>query len=132
MRPTITFLEPDLIAKIIAEALEILCKLGVEINNDGILKMLSDHGAKIDMNKNHVLLTNDIIDKALSTMPKSFKLYDQDGNEVTVTSPTASRFIGIYTAFTYVPTHLKVRSGTSGTPVAQASARTLTLVYTAV
>ena len=61
-----------------------------------------------------------------------YDLYDQDGNEVTVTSPTASGFIGIYTAFTFVPTHVKVRSGTTGTPVNQGGDRTVTLIYQAI
>ena len=54
-------------------------------------------------------------------------LYDVDGNEVTVTA-AASQYIGMvpadYVGFNYV----KVRSGTSGTPVAQGGPRTVSLV----
>lgn len=43
--------------------------------------MLQEHGAKVDMDKCHVLLTNEIIDKTLKMVPESFKLYDTLGNE---------------------------------------------------
>jgi len=81
MRPVVKFLEDELIERIILEARDILCKLGVEIHNKGILPMLGDYGAKVDMNKYHTLLTEDIIDRALKTAPGSFNLYDVLGNE---------------------------------------------------
>lgn len=54
-------------------------------------------------------------------------LYDKDGNEVTVTA-AASRYIGLIPSLFAGIRHLKVRSGTSGTPVNQGAARTLRLV----
>ncbi len=80
-RPIVRFLSDELIEKIISEAREILCKLGLEIHNKDVLSMISDHGAKVDGNINHVILTNDIIDKALKAVPSSLKLYDVLGNE---------------------------------------------------
>jgi len=74
MRPKIRFLSDDLILKIISEAKEILCTLGMEIHNEGILSLLSDSGAKTDMDKSHVVFTENIINKALETVPDSFKL----------------------------------------------------------
>ncbi len=81
MRPKVRFLSDKLIEKIVAEAREILCKLGVTIHNDNILSMLSDHGADVNKGKQHVLFNNDLIDTALKTAPNSFKLYDVLGNE---------------------------------------------------
>lgn len=81
MRPKITFLDKNLIEKIISEAVGILCTLGVELHNKEVLSMLSDHGAKVDMDKLHVIFTEEIIEKALQTAPGSFKLYDVNGNE---------------------------------------------------
>lgn len=81
MRPIVRFLSDELKERIISEAREILCKLGVEIHNKGILSMLQDHGAKIEIDGYHVLFTDRIIDKALQTVPNSFKLYDVSGNE---------------------------------------------------
>ncbi len=81
MRPLVRFLEGELIEKIITEARDILCNLGVEIHNKDILSMLSDHGALVDINSYHVKLTDDIIDRALSSTPKSFNLYDVSGRK---------------------------------------------------
>jgi trimethylamine--corrinoid protein Co-methyltransferase len=81
MRPVLRFLSNELIEQIISEAREILCKLGVEIHNKNILSMLQDNGAKVDMDREHTLLTDEIINKALKSVPKSFKLYDVLGNE---------------------------------------------------
>jgi len=81
MRPTLRLLSDELIEKILAEARDLLCKLGVEIHNEGVLKMLGDHGAEVDLGGWHAKLTNETIDKALETAPGSFKLHDVLGNE---------------------------------------------------
>lgn len=79
-RPTVRFLSDELIKKIVSEARDILCRLGVEIHNPDILSMLRDHGADVAFDKNHVKLTQEIIDKALTSTPHSFELYDVMGN----------------------------------------------------
>jgi len=81
MRPSVKFLSDDLIQKITAEAIEILCALGVKIQNPGVLSLLADHGAKIDKEKQHVHFTETLIQKTLDTVSRSFKLYDVFGNE---------------------------------------------------
>jgi len=80
-RPTLRFLSDVVIGKIISEARDILCKLGIEIHNNEVMSILHDHGADVDVKKNHVLLTSDIIDVALKTTPRSVRLYDVHGNE---------------------------------------------------
>jgi trimethylamine--corrinoid protein Co-methyltransferase len=67
--------------RIIAEAREVLCKLGVEIHNRSVLDLLGDHGAEVDVGKQNARLTEHLLDQALSTVPRSFKLYDVLGNE---------------------------------------------------
>jgi trimethylamine--corrinoid protein Co-methyltransferase len=81
MRPVVRFLSDELRDKIISEAREVLCKLGVEIHNKSILTMLQENGAKVEMDKSHVLLTNEIIDQALKMVPRSLKLFDVLGNQ---------------------------------------------------
>jgi len=81
MRPTVRFLNDELIKQIIDEAVNILGRLGVEIHNKEVLSLLSDHGCKVDMDRFHAVLTEENIQKALETAPKSFKLYDVLGNE---------------------------------------------------
>ncbi|MGB2864491.1 MAG: trimethylamine methyltransferase family protein, partial [Sedimentisphaerales bacterium] len=81
MRPTIKFLSDELIRRIISEATEILCTLGVEIHNKAVLYMLSEFGCAVDMEKSHAVLTGEIIDKALKAAPASFSLYDISGKQ---------------------------------------------------
>jgi len=81
MRPIVRFLSDELKEKIISEARKVLCSLGMEIHNKSILSMLQDYGAKVEMDKYHVFFTDEIIDRALTTVPHSFKLYDVLGNE---------------------------------------------------
>ena len=79
MRPTLKLLGDELVERIVAEARTVLCQLGVEIHNPGILSMLSDHGARVEPGANRAVLTEDIIDTALRTAPHGFRLYDALG-----------------------------------------------------
>ena len=81
MRPTVKFLTDDLIDRIISEARESLCKVGVTIHNDSVVSMLDDNGAAVTGNKNHVSFTQDMIDNALKSVPSRFNLYDAPGNQ---------------------------------------------------
>ena len=79
MRPIVRFLDDALIERIVAEARSVLRKLGVEIANDGILRMLGDHGAHVEQDSHRVFLTDKIIDRALETKSAAFRLYDVMG-----------------------------------------------------
>jgi trimethylamine--corrinoid protein Co-methyltransferase len=81
MRPSIQFLSQDLIKKIITEAIDILCSLGVEINNKAVLSLLADHGAKVNQSKKHVFFNENMIEKALAIAPNSFQLYNVFGDK---------------------------------------------------
>ena len=81
MRPVVRFLSDELAEEIIAEARGVVCDLGLEIHNNTVLSMLSDHGAGVDSDTKRVRLTEGIIDKALESAPSSFKLYDVLGRE---------------------------------------------------
>jgi len=81
MRPAVRFLSDTLIEQIVSEAIQILCRLGVEISNPTILSLLSDHGAEVDRERSHAVLTEEMIHKAVESSPSSFRLYDVHGNE---------------------------------------------------
>jgi len=81
MRPIVKFLSDELIERIISEAYDILCRLGVEIHNRLILQMQADSGTEVDFEKRHVVFTRGIIETALKTVPSSFELYDTSGNK---------------------------------------------------
>jgi trimethylamine--corrinoid protein Co-methyltransferase len=81
VRPRLQFLTEELIQRIISEARDVLCTLGVEIHNDRAISLLNDHGARVDHGTKRVFFTPTLIDKILKTAPRSFKLYDALGNE---------------------------------------------------
>ncbi|MFH0981648.1 MAG: trimethylamine methyltransferase family protein [Planctomycetota bacterium] len=81
MRPVVRFLGEELIETIIAEARNVLGELGVEIHNNGILALLSDHGVRVDPAGKRAFLADRVIDQALKTAPRAFKLYDVLGRE---------------------------------------------------
>lgn len=81
MRPALRLLADQLICRIVAEARDVLCRLGVEIHNKPVLAMLADHGAEINLEESRARLTQEIIDKALKSVSRAFKLYDVLGNE---------------------------------------------------
>lgn len=81
MRPVVRFLSDELIERIVSEARTVLHTLGVEIHNDAVLSLLSDHGARIDQDAKRVFLNGEIIDRALATAPDSFHLYDVLGQQ---------------------------------------------------
>ena len=92
IRPVTHFLEDNLIEKIISEARDLLCNLGITLHNKGVLEVLSGYGAAVDQDKYHVRFTNDIIDKALGSTPSSFKLFDVLGQETHDFSGNNSHF----------------------------------------
>ena len=79
MRPRVTFLSGDLADKIVEEAFDVLCTLGVELHNPDLVAVLADHGAKIDGQR--VAFTRNIIESALNSVPGSFPLYDVYGDQ---------------------------------------------------
>ena len=81
MRPKLRFLDDQLIERILGEARSLLQTLGVTIHNPGVLSLLGDHGVDVDQETEHATLSDQIIDQALATAPRSFKLYDVLGNQ---------------------------------------------------
>ena len=79
MRPKLRFLDDALIERILAEAREVLAKLGVAIQNDAAIRLLADHGARIDSGRVH--FPGSLIDRAIASAPSAFKLYDVLGRE---------------------------------------------------
>jgi trimethylamine--corrinoid protein Co-methyltransferase len=81
MRPALRFLTDDLIDKIIDEARDLLCALGMKIHNRRALELLADHGAHVQMKTLQARFTPDLIDDALATAPAAFALFDAHGNQ---------------------------------------------------
>ena len=81
LRPQLKFLSSELLERIVAEARELLCRLGTKVQNPRVLNMLAEHGAKVDFEKSQVLYTDSLLDLSLKSVPSQFKLYDVLGNE---------------------------------------------------
>jgi trimethylamine--corrinoid protein Co-methyltransferase len=92
MRPALKFLSDSLIENIIAEGRDVLCRLGVSVHNPDIVSMLSDAGAKVGNGGEQVLFTEDMIDRAFTTVPNGFKLYDVFGDEAVDLSGNAVNY----------------------------------------
>jgi len=79
MRPTIQMLSPEVIASVLAEAKRIMAETGMEIRGPKLRERLLDSGLKADAG-GRVLFPPDVVDRAIATAPKSFTLFDRDGN----------------------------------------------------
>ena len=79
MRPTIQMLEPELIARILAEAKRIMAETGMEIRGPKMRQRLLDAGLPSDSG-GRVLFPTEVVDRAIASAPKSFTLHDRDGN----------------------------------------------------
>lgn len=79
MRPTLNVLSDDLIRKILDEAKRIMAETGMEIRGENMRQRLLDHGLKTDKTGKRVFFPADVVDKAIADTPKSFTLYDRDG-----------------------------------------------------
>ena len=82
MRPTLNILSDELIAEILTEAKRIMAETGIEVRGESMRQRLLDHGLKTD-DKGRVLFPPDVVDAAIASTPKSFTLFDRDGNPYT-------------------------------------------------
>ena len=79
MRPTLNVLSDELIAKILDEAKRIMAEVGMEIRGENLRQRLLDHGLKTDKDGKRILFPADVVEAAIESAPKSFTLYDRDG-----------------------------------------------------
>ena len=79
MRPTLNILSDELIGRILAEAKRILAEVGMEICGPKLRQRLLDHGLKTGEDGSRVLFPADVVDRAIASAPKSFTLYNRDG-----------------------------------------------------
>lgn len=80
MQPKIELLNTDLIERILEEAYQLLEKPGVKVQSPDAQQLLGDAGAIFDRSNEVVRIPGRIIDAALKSAPRSFSLYDRQGN----------------------------------------------------
>lgn len=80
-RLKLEFLDRDLIERVIKEAYELLCDPGVRIYSKVGLDLLSEGGAEVDYKSGIVSIPQEMVERALSTVPSSFHLYNLLGEK---------------------------------------------------
>ena len=79
MQPKLSLLNEELIARILDEAYQLMLKPGIKVQNAEARQLLADAGAQVDEEKMIVRIPEQIVKKALETVPRQFYLYDYAG-----------------------------------------------------
>ncbi len=79
MRPTIRVLEPQLVSRILDEALSMLATTGMEVRGAELRRRLREQGLPMDARGERVLFPRPVVERAIATAPTSFILHDRDG-----------------------------------------------------
>ena len=79
MRPTLRFLDDDLVQQIIQEALRVLQKHGVMIYHPELLQRMADAGLPVDWESQTLFIPPDRAQAALASAPSSVQLFDRFG-----------------------------------------------------
>ena len=77
--PVFQMINDQKVQKILDEAYAVLEKVGVLIENDEALELLSSAGARIDKKTRKVFLPTSLVEKCLKTVPHTITVYDIDG-----------------------------------------------------
>ncbi len=80
MKPTLQVLEDGLTVRILDEAKQILSEIGVAVRGPALRHRLLDHGLKNDGRNGRIRFPPHVIDTAIANAPRTFPLYDRDGN----------------------------------------------------
>ena len=82
IRPTLTLLDSALIQRVVNEAYQLLEEPGVQVHSDRALELLDGVGATIDKAARVARIPSDVVQRCLETVPRSFHLYDANGEPV--------------------------------------------------
>jgi trimethylamine--corrinoid protein Co-methyltransferase len=83
MRPSLNVLSDDLIRQILDEAKRLMAEKGMEIRGAALKARLLDHGLETDASGKRVLFPPDVVEQAVATAPRTFTLYDRNGEAYT-------------------------------------------------
>ena len=82
MRATMRVLEATLLERIVDEAMTLLERTGVLIEDPHARKRLESIGLSADSETHRVRLSREVVQQALATAPSAVSLHDRDGNPV--------------------------------------------------
>jgi trimethylamine--corrinoid protein Co-methyltransferase len=80
VRPRLRFLDDALVTRILDEARHVLATIGVDVQNDAVVRSLLAHGASRD-GRGRVLVPPSLVDASLRTAPPSVRLFDALGRQ---------------------------------------------------
>ncbi|MCX7975075.1 MAG: trimethylamine methyltransferase family protein [Candidatus Aminicenantes bacterium] len=81
IRPKINLLSPELVTKIIDEAILLLEKVGVMVENEEARSLLALAGAKVNKDNQRVYFPDFLVEESLKKVPKVIYLYDRTGEK---------------------------------------------------
>ena len=79
MRPSLNVLGDELVVRVLAEAKRIMGEIGMEIRGAELRERLLDYGLPTDASGERVLFPPEEVDAAVASCPRSFTLYDREG-----------------------------------------------------
>ena len=106
-RPLLEILSASTLERIVAEAQDVLARVGVYVENPAALALLADHGARTDRGS-RAFLSEELIHRCLATAPSSIRLFDREGKP-------SLRLEGLNVHFNPGSAALKVLDRDSGT-----------------
>jgi trimethylamine--corrinoid protein Co-methyltransferase len=77
--PKLAILEEKKIKKIIEEAIQVLEKVGVFVENEKGLELLYGANCEVDRKEKKVYIKSDLVEKCLKTAPSQIKVFDREG-----------------------------------------------------
>lgn len=80
LRPGIKMLSDEMIDRIIDEALDVLEKVGVFVESDEAVKLLTDAGARYDRESRRTFFHRELVETTMKTAPRCISLYDANGD----------------------------------------------------
>jgi trimethylamine---corrinoid protein Co-methyltransferase len=80
MQPKLSLLDDALIGRILDEAYQLMLKPGIKVQNAEARQLLAEAGADVNEETHVVRIPEQIVRKALETVPRQFYLYDYNGN----------------------------------------------------
>lgn len=84
VRPKIELLSPELVKKIIDEALIILEKQGVFVENREAVKLFREAGMKVEEQTQRVFIAPKLVEDSLASTPAMIRMYDRSGENAFV------------------------------------------------
>lgn len=84
-QPSLSLLDPDLIAWILDEAFQLISEVGVRVSDNEARRLLQESGAALKDDIVHI--PEQVVRRMLNAVPASFSLYDRQGQAVVQYSP---------------------------------------------